>query len=115
MTTNIDRLEAEIETFTDASPIAREIAQHLIAKGWKPPVTKNKYRRVSDADNAKVGDLVRSKWGGSSGAVWRVVKRTEVTQYNRRNRGMLELESVTSGRTDERFSNDLDVVEVVSS
>ena len=108
------RLVADINECFDGHS-SSELAAHLLEKGWREPLAKGKYRRVSDADDAQVGDLVRSRWSNGGGAIWRVTKREAGSpdHFNRR-RAKLTIVSEKTGRSDTRWTNDLEIVEVTS-
>jgi len=110
MATVADKLAADIrEVDGNHNMGAGALAESLIARGWRAPVTKTKYREVGSAELSKVGDLVRSRWS-SSGAVWRITAVSAERDTRQKRIRDLTVESLSGGRIESRFSREMNLV-----
>lgn len=128
MTTKIEAAEA---AFPEGQHTTRAVVlafRDAFMKGWDAaeaaaratarPVYRVVHETASIRDgHVKVGDLVRSKWGGAKSAVWEVTE-VDVTPgyptYGYKH-GFHRIRSITSGRLDVRGGAELSIIEEVRS
>lgn len=79
------------------------------------PGVKYRVVRAGD-DDPKEGELVRSKWTGAKGAVWRIerVEQRHAPRVRPPHRPYLHVVSLNSGRRDERHAANFVIVEEAS-
>lgn len=126
MTTKIEAAEA---AFPEGEHSTRAVVlafREAFVKGWDAAEAAVKtaarptYRVIHETasildGHVHVGDLVRSKWGGSKAAVWEVIEvgvDTGVPTYGYKH-GFHRIRSLTSGRLDVRGGGELSIIEEV--
>lgn len=126
VTTKIEAAEA---AFPDGEHTTRDVVlafRDAFIKGWDAaeaaaktngrPTYRVVHATASVRDgHVKVGDLVRSKWGGAKAAVWEVIEvgvDPGLPTYGYKH-GMHRIRSLTSGRLDVRGGGELSIIEEV--